>query len=116
MSKYSGTMKMVAGAVIGGIATLIMGFTSGAWIMSSKAEMMAESRASAAIVTVLTPMCLANFQKAGDATVQRTALRDAPEWKRKLLVEEAGWDKVFDESSPQSGLSAACAEAIIAKQ
>lgn len=104
---------MLWGAVIGAIATMTVGFTFGGWMFASKAEAMAESRATAAVVTALTPLCVEKFQRANNTADQKSLLKDADPWKRHQLVEEAGWAQFPGNSSPPRGLASACADEIL---
>jgi hypothetical protein len=53
--------RLIQGAVLGGVATLIVGFVWGGWTLSGTASKMALAAAEAAKIEVLAPMCVAQF-------------------------------------------------------
>jgi hypothetical protein len=53
--------RLIQGAVLGGVATLIVGFVWGGWTLGGTASKMALAAAEAAKIEVLAPMCVAQF-------------------------------------------------------
>jgi hypothetical protein len=93
----------IAGVVVP--IALIKGF---GWSSVGQAQTFARQEAHAAVVKVLTPLCVANFQGATDAPTKLTALKsiDSP-WQRETFVREGKW--AFIGKDQESGVIGACA-------
>ena len=75
------------------------------------AGQLARKEANAAVVKVLTPFCIANFQKAVDAPDRLVALKKiSSSWQRETFVKEGKWAIIGTEQD--SGVVDACAEAL----
>jgi hypothetical protein len=85
------TKPALWGAVAGAALLAIAGFSWLGWTTASKAEAMATSRADAAVVAALTPVCVDRFERAGDAKAQRAALKLVDSWSQGDFVEKGGW-------------------------
>ena len=53
--------RLIQGALLGGVATLIVGFAWGGWTLSSTSSKMALAAADAARIEVLAPICVTQF-------------------------------------------------------
>jgi hypothetical protein len=51
------------GAAAGAIALAIVGFSWGGWVTGGSAETLAKNRATTAVVTALTPICVEKFDR-----------------------------------------------------
>jgi len=88
------------GAVGGAVALAITGFTWGGWVTGSKAEVLARQQVQAALVEVLTPICVDKFRVAGDATARLVELKKiASSWDRERFVRDNDWAKFGKESN-----------------
>ena len=63
------------GAVGGAVALAIVGFTWGGWVTGGKADVLARQQVQAALVEVLTPICIDKFNKAMDAPARLVELK-----------------------------------------
>jgi hypothetical protein len=82
----------LCGAAGGAVALAIVGFSWAGWVTSGSAQKMARQEADAAVVKVLTPFCVANFQKAPDAIANLVALKKIDSsWQRETFVRENKW-------------------------
>ena len=61
------------GAVGGAVALGIIGFTWGGWVTGSKADLLAREQVQAALVEVLTPICVDKFNRATDSQARRAS-------------------------------------------
>src|ERR1700738_724797 len=61
--------RLLQGAVAGFLATVVIGFNWGGWMLESTAKHMGAKSASSAVVTVLAPMCADKFRQASDSTL-----------------------------------------------
>ena len=96
------------GAAGGGVALAVVGFTWGGWMTGSTAQQLARKEANAAVVKVLTPFCIANFQKAADASDKLAALKKfSSSWARETFIKEGKWALIGKEQD--SGVIDACA-------
>jgi hypothetical protein len=100
--------RLIQGAVVGAIATIIVGFNWGGWTLGSTAAKQAADAEQAAVVRVLAPICADKFQRSADAGANLAALKKADSWKRDEMIEKAGWT-TFPGSEPDRGVAEACA-------
>ena len=99
---------LIKGVVVGGIATLFVGFYWGGWILSSTAQKQVQDAEQASIVRVLAPICADKFQRSADASANLETLKKADSWKRDEIIEKAGWT-TFPGSEPDRNVAEACA-------
>jgi hypothetical protein len=100
----------VWGAILGAMATMIVGFSWMGWVLGGTAERMAVERASGAVVTALTPSCIARFMQQPNAAAKLKELQSTDSWKQRDFVEAGGWATPTGEAAPNSGVAGACAE------
>ena len=104
------------GAVGGAVAIAIIGFSAG-WVTTSDSAMaMAEEQADEAVLTALTPVCVARFEALGavEQEKQLAAMEELSTWERGDIVSEAGWATMPGAEEPADDLAEACSEEIIA--
>ena len=99
--------RLLQGAAVGAIATMVVGFYWGGWSLGSTTEKIAKERSELAVVAALAPVCADKFRALPDAEAKRVALSKVESWKRrdefpKELVTLPG------ESYPSSALVDAC--------
>lgn len=102
------------GAAGGAIAVAILGFSWGGWMTATTANKLADQRADSAVVAVLTPICVENFQHNGDAIANLAALKKiSSNWEQGNFVEKGGWATRPGTTSPDYILARACAEKLV---
>ena len=74
--------RLLQGAAVGAVATMIVGFNWGGWSLSSTADKMAKDQSDLAVVTALAPVCAAKFRALPDAAAKTVALAKVDSWKR----------------------------------
>ena len=99
--------RLLQGAAVGAVATIVIGFNWGGWTLGSTAEKQVKNAEQASIVRVLAPICADKFQRSVDASANLEALNKADSWKRDELIEKAGWTK-FPGSEPDRKVAEAC--------
>jgi hypothetical protein len=106
------TKPVFWGVVAGAIALSIVGFNWGGWMTGNAAEKFARTRADAAVVLALTPICVDQFQKSAGATANLTALKEMKTtWDRRSYIAEGGWATLPGSTAePNREVVAACAE------
>ena len=103
----------VWGAILGAVAIMIIGFSWMGWVLGGTAERLAVDRANAAVVTALTPACVARFMQQPDAGTKLKELQSADSWKQREFVEAGGWATTAGETAPNTGVANACAEHLV---
>ena len=106
--------RLVQGAAVGAIATIIIGFSWGGWMLGSTAKKLATDETRSAIVTVAAPACAEHFaNKANDekwAEYQKVDI-----WRRDTYIKEAGYATVVgltNDYSTSSAIADACVKAL----
>ena len=99
--------RLLQGAAVGAVATMVVGFNWGGWWLGSTADKMIKEQSNLAVVAALAPVCADKFRAQPDAAVKIIALSKAYPWKRaeefpKELVTIPG------ETEPSSALADAC--------
>jgi len=100
--------RLMQGAAVGALATLIIGFYWGGWTLGSTADKRVADAEQASVVRVLAPICADKFQRSADADSNLKALKKADSWKRDEMIEKAGWT-TFPGSEPDRKVAEACA-------
>ena len=75
---YQGELlkRLLQGAALGAFATLGIGFSwGGGWMLGSTAKTLANSTANSAVVAVIAPICVDQFQHSADAINNLTELK-----------------------------------------
>jgi hypothetical protein len=83
--------RLLQGAALGVIGTMIVGFSWAGWTLSGTAEKMANERASAAVVKVLAPACVERFQQQTDLPAKWAAFGKVDSWQRDSYIEKTGF-------------------------
>jgi len=83
--------RLMQGAFIGFLATVVIGFNWGGWTLGSTANKMAEKSASTAVVAALAPICVDKFQHASGAAANLAELRKVSSYQQSSFVEKGGW-------------------------
>ena len=101
--------RLLQGAVVGFLATAVIGFNWGGWMLESTAKQMADKSANSAVVTVLAPMCADKFRQASDSTLNMVELKKVSSWMQDSYIEKGGWATFSGEAAPEHGVAQACA-------
>jgi hypothetical protein len=104
------------GILSGAIAMTVAGFSWGGWVTGNKFETVSSQRAKDAVVVALAPICVDKFQRSGDATANRAALKKTDSWSQAEFVEKGGWATLPGPSNPDlvSAVAMACATLLTA--
>ena len=104
----------VWGAIIGGILTMIVGFSWGGWSTSSATNQVASQRADAAVTAVLIPICLAQQKVDGAKGKKLGELRAiTTSYEQTDFVMKAGWATFPGQADPNRDVAQACASALL---
>ena len=107
------TKPFLWGAVAGAVALAFVGFNWGGWVTGAGAEKLAGAREDAAIVSSLTPICVARFKASAKAPANLAALKEIQSWERADYVGKGGWATMPGSTAePNRQVATACAEAL----
>jgi hypothetical protein len=101
--------RLLQGIVVGAVATMVVGFHWGGWMLGGTAREMANTQASSAVVAALAPICVVQFQNAADASSQLALLKKVSTWEQGSFIEKGGWNKMPGSKSADEGVARACA-------
>jgi len=102
--------RVMQGMAIGAIATMFIGFSFGGWVTGGTAWKMSQQKAKDAVVAVLAPICVDNFQNSANADEKLIELnRFTLIWDRGAFVEKGGWATMPGAASPETGVARTCA-------
>jgi len=100
------------GAAGGALVLAALGFTWFGWVGPGTAHTKATARVNAAVVAVLTPICLEKFRASDDAPARLAALKKLKYWEKAEFVEKGGWATFAGMEKPNTDVARACATAI----
>ena len=108
------TTPFLWGAAAGAVALAFVGFNWGGWVTGGTAEKLAGARADAAIVSSLTPICVARFRASDKAPANFAALKEIKiSWEQADYVGKGGWATMPGSTGePNREVATACAEAL----
>jgi hypothetical protein len=88
------------GAVGGAIALAVIGFSWGGWVTGSKADALVRQQVQAALIEVLTPICVDKFNRAENAQARLAEFKKmTSSFDRERFVRENDWAKFGKESN-----------------
>jgi len=97
--------RLLQGVAAGAIATLVIGFGWGGWMLGSSAKTLADNTASSAVVAAIAPICVDQFQHSADSTNNLTELKKTDSWQQAAYVEKGGWATMPGSKAADSGVS-----------
>ena len=98
--------------MIGAASISVLGFSVFGWTLGGTAGRMAKERAEAAVIEVLTPICVEKFHAQVDVSAKLTEFKKASTWDRQLIIDNSGWATVPGTDAPSKALARACAEGL----
>ena len=106
--------RLFQGLAAGVVATLIIGFSWGGWVLGSTAAERAERAAQTAMVQALAPICAARFEEAANAENGMVAeFAEVDSWQRDSHLMKAGWATFPGGVKPDNDVAVACAKLLI---
>ena len=106
--------RLLQGAFVGFVATVVIGFNWGGWTLGSTAGKMASQSANNAVVAALVPICVDKFERAAQAKATLAELKTIDSWKQDSFVEKGGWATFPGMDSPNRNVAEACAKMLSA--
>jgi hypothetical protein len=101
--------RLMQGVAVGVVATLVVGFGWGGWMLGSSARTLADGRANSAVAAAIAPICVEQFQRSADAAANLSALKKASAWEQATFVEKGGWAVMPGSKTVDDGVPQACA-------
>jgi len=102
------TKPALYGAAGGAVALAIIGFSWGGWVTGGTAMKMAENASIDAVVSVMTPYCVAQSKAAPNSMEVLAALKAANAYDRRAIIEKAGWATPLGASGPNRETAVSC--------
>jgi hypothetical protein len=102
--------RLLQGAFIGFLATVVIGFGWGGWTLGSTAKQLADKSASSAVIAALAPICVDKFQHAAGAEANLAELKKVSSWQQTSFVEKGGWATLPGSDVANSSVARACAD------
>jgi hypothetical protein len=108
------TKPGITGAIVGAIATMVIGFSQGGWYSGGSAERLAQQRADVAVLDALVPICV-NQSKLDPDTVtklgQLIAMKTS--YEQRDFVISSGWATMPAADGPNRDLASRCANVLV---
>jgi hypothetical protein len=101
----------ITGAVIGGVATMLIGFNAGGWYLNSSAETMAQLRSVAAVTEAVVPVCISQSQADPQAAAKLAELGAMKSsYEKRDFVMKSGWATMPATQAPNQAVASVCAD------
>jgi len=104
--------RLAQGAFVGAVATMIVGFYWGGWVLGSKAENNAAMRVNTALVQAYGPVCIERFKHQPNVEAKWVELTKVDTWRRDDYIKESGFATPPGSTSPNLAVADACADAL----
>jgi hypothetical protein len=101
--------RLLQGAGVGAIGTMIVGFSWGGWSLESTSAKRVDEGSRAAVVAVLAPICVDKFQHSADVTNNLVELKKVSTYMQGSFVEKGGWATAPGSDKANSAVASACA-------
>jgi hypothetical protein len=108
------TKPGITGAIVGAIATMVVGFSQAGWYTGGSAERLAQQRADAAIIDALVPICVSQSKLDPDTAAkieQLLAMKSS--YEQRDFVIKSGWATMPATDGPNRDLASKCANALV---
>ena len=104
--------RLLQGAAVGAVITLIVGFNWGGWVTGGTAKEMVQRSTSSAVVTALSPICVDKFQQSAGAANNMAELKKVSSYQQGSFIEKGGWATLPGSDNANSAVARACAEVL----
>ena len=101
--------RLLQGAAVGAIATLVIGFYWGGWVTGGSAKEMVQRSSSSAVVAALSPICVDKFQQSANAVTNMVELKKVSSYQQGTFIEKGGWATLPGSDAANSSVAQACA-------
>ena len=104
--------RLAQGASFGAIATMIIGFGWGGWVLGKTANTNATMMVNAALVQAYGPVCIERFKRQPNVEAKWAELTKVETWRRDTYIKESGFATPPGAEAPNSAVADACADAL----
>jgi hypothetical protein len=104
--------RLAQGAFFGALATMIIGFSWGGWVLGKTADTNATMLVNAALVQAYGPVCIERFKQQPNVEAKWVELTKLDTWRRDNYIKESGFATPPGATSPNSAVADACADAL----
>ena len=112
MFKGESLTRLAQGAAVGAVATMIVGFSWGGWVLGKTAENNATLRVNAALVQAYGPVCIERFKHQANVDAKWVEFTKVDAWRRDGYIRDSGFATPPGSTSPNSAVADACADAL----
>jgi hypothetical protein len=102
--------RLLQGAALGAVATLIVGFYWGGWVTGGTAKDMVQRSTTSAVISALSPICVDKFQHSAEAVTNMVELKKVSSYQQGSFIEKGGWATLPGSDTANSSVARACAE------
>jgi hypothetical protein len=104
--------RLGQGAAVGAIATMIVGFSWGGWVLGKTAEANAVQRVNTALVQAYGPVCIERFKQQANVEQKWAELAKVETYRRDTYIQQTGFATPPGSSSPNPAIADVCADAL----
>ena len=104
--------RLAQGAAVGAVATMIIGFNWGGWVLGKTAENNATMLVNTALVKAYGPVCIEKFKHQPNVEAKWAELTKVDTWRRESYIKESGFATPPGSTSPNAAVADACADAL----
>lgn len=109
------TTRTVFLSAIGGALVWWIVLSAGlGWMATGSAEKKAGEQVQAAVLDLLTPICVEMFRQDSESEAKLKALKEESSWNQADYVVKQGWATMPGHESPEERIAKACATQILA--
>ncbi len=109
------TVKTVLwSAICGALAWWIVLSAVFGWMTAGSAEKKAGEQVQAAVLALLTPICVEMFHQDSESEAKLKALKEESTWNQANYVVKQGWATMPGSDTPENRIAQACADQILA--
>jgi hypothetical protein len=95
------------------VATIVVGFAWGGWVMGTTAERMASDAAGAARAQLAATAYVTLFNQGPDVVAQLATLNNASSYQRSEMIAKGGWVTMPGSTDPIRGAADICVERLM---
>lgn len=109
------TVKTVFASAVGGALVwwIVLSAVFG-WMTAGSAEKKAGEQVQAAVLDLLTPICVEMFHQDSESEAKLKALKEESDWNQADYVVKQGWATMPGHDIPENRIAKACANQILA--
>lgn len=100
------------GALIGGVAVAVLGFTWGGWVTGGTAHDQAMALSRNEVAAAMVPVCLGMAERDPDRLETLATIRAATSYRRRDALMATGWATMPGTEAPNRDVAQACLAAL----